>query len=43
MSSTPPRRIRYRWPDIAAALITCAVFAALPLIILNIAAERIAP
>lgn len=43
MSSTPPRRIRYRWPDIAAALITCAAAVALPLTILTIAAERITP
>lgn len=36
-------RLRPRWPDIAAALITCAAAVAFPLIILTLAAERIAP
>lgn len=43
MSSTPPRRIRPRWPDIAAALITAAAAVAFPLTVLSIAAERITP
>lgn len=39
--TAPRTRIRYRWPDIAAALITCAASIALPLAFLTIAAERI--
>lgn len=38
-----PRRIRPRWPDITAALITCAAAVAIPLTMLTIAAERITP
>lgn len=41
--TTPRTRTRPRWPDIAAALITCAAFVALPIAILTTALERIAP
>jgi hypothetical protein len=35
--TTPRPRIRYRWPDICAALLTCAAAVAFPIIVLTLA------